>query len=79
VPAFSGLCCAKLTEAEAMVAKGVDRICMTTASPSPSKIRRAIKIRKSHPGFIQAVNEEEEENARDLSAAWAIDARGKSQ
>ena len=62
-----GICCAKLTEAEAMVAKGVDRICMTTANPSVSKIRRAMRIRKSHPNFIQAVDEEV--NARDLSAA----------
>ena len=62
-----GICCAKLTEAEAMVAKGVDRICMTTSNPSASKIRRAMQIRKAHPGFIQAVDEEQ--NARDLSAA----------
>ena len=62
-----GICCAKLTEAEALVAKGVDRICMTTANPSVSKIRRAMKIRKSHPDFIQAVDQEE--NARDLTAA----------
>ena len=62
-----GICCAKLTEAEAMIAKGVDRICMTTANPSVSKIRRAMRIRKSHPNFIQAVDEEV--NARDLSAA----------
>ena len=62
-----GICCAKLTEAEALVAKGVDRICMTTANPSVSKIRRAMSLRKSHPGFIQAVDEEG--NARDLSAA----------
>ncbi len=62
-----GICCAKLTEAEAMVAKGIDRICMTTSNPSVSKIRRAMNIRKSHPGFIQAVDEEQ--NARNLSAA----------
>ncbi len=62
-----GICCAKLGEAEAMVSKGVDKICMTTANPSVRKIRRAMKIRKEHPGFIQAVDEEQ--NARDLSAA----------
>lgn len=62
-----GICCAKLSEAEAMVAQGVDKILMTTANPSKSKIRRAMAIRKSHRDFIQAVDEEQ--NARDLSAA----------
>jgi 3-hydroxy-D-aspartate aldolase len=62
-----GICCAKLSEAEAMVAHGVDKILMTTSNPSKSKIRRAMNIRKSHPDFIQAVDEEQ--NARDLSAA----------
>src|SRR5687767_3871093 len=62
-----GICCAKLGEAEAMVANGVDKILMTTSNPSRSKIRRAMSIRKSHPAFIQAVDEEQ--NARDLSAA----------
>jgi len=62
-----GICCAKLSEAEAMVAHGVDKILLTTANPSASKIRRAMAIRKSHRDFIQAVDEEQ--NARDLSAA----------
>ena len=62
-----GICCAKLSEAEAMVANGVDRILMTTSNPSKNKIRRAMALRKSHPDFIQAVDEEQ--NARDLSAA----------
>jgi len=62
-----GICCAKLGEAEAMVANGVGRILMTTSNPSRSKIRRAMNIRKSHREFIQAVDEEQ--NARDLSAA----------
>jgi 3-hydroxy-D-aspartate aldolase len=62
-----GICCAKLTEAEAMVASGVDKILMTTANPSASKIRRAMHIRKSHPDFIQAVDYEP--NARDLNDA----------
>src|SRR5215210_6242551 len=62
-----GICCAKLSEAEAMVASGVDKILMTTANPSKHKIRRAVAIRKAHSSFIQAVDEEQ--NARDLSAA----------
>ena len=62
-----GICCAKLSEAEAMVAHGVDKILLTTSNPSPAKIRRAMAIRKSHRNFIQAVDEER--NARDLSAA----------
>src|SRR6476620_4556809 len=39
-----GICCAKLTEAEAMVANGVDKIVMTTSNPSVNKIRRAMAI-----------------------------------
>jgi len=62
-----GICCAKLSEAEAMVAHGVDKILLTTANPSKRKIRRAMHIRKAHREFIQAVDDEQ--NARDLSAA----------
>ena len=62
-----GICCAKLSEAEAMAASGVGKILMTTANPSKNKIRRAMALRKSHKDFIQAVDEEQ--NARDLSEA----------
>src|SRR6476620_5709458 len=62
-----GICCAKLSAAAAMVAQGVDKIMRTTANPSKNKIRRAMALRKSHPNFIQAVDEEQ--NARDLSEA----------
>jgi D-serine deaminase-like pyridoxal phosphate-dependent protein len=40
---------------------------MTTSNPTPSKIRRAMRITKFCPTFIHAVDEEQ--NARDLSAA----------
>ena len=62
-----GICCAKLGEAEAMFAQGVDRILMTTASVSPRRIRRAMALRKLHPHFIQAVDYGP--NAEALSAA----------
>jgi D-serine deaminase-like pyridoxal phosphate-dependent protein len=62
-----GICCAKLSEAEALAANGIGKILMTTANPSKTKIRRAMALRKAHPGFIQAVDEEQ--NARDLSEA----------
>ena len=62
-----GICAAKLGEAEALMAQGVDRICMTTGNLSPSKIRRAMQLRKRSAHFIQAVDTEQ--NARDLSAA----------
>ena len=62
-----GICCAKLTEAEAMVRNGVDQILMTTANLAASKIRRAMVIARSHPEFIQAVDYEP--NARDLNEA----------
>jgi D-serine deaminase-like pyridoxal phosphate-dependent protein len=62
-----GVCCAKLTEAEALSAKGVDRIMMTTGNLSVSKIKRAMALKKANPAFIQAVDYEQ--NARDLSEA----------
>jgi D-serine deaminase-like pyridoxal phosphate-dependent protein len=62
-----GVCCAKLTEAEALAAKGIDKILMTTANPAVSKVKRAMALRKKFPNFIQAVDDER--NARDLSAA----------
>ena len=62
-----GICTAKLSEAEAMIANGVDQVCMTTANLSPNKIRKAMALRKKSPHFIQAVDWEQ--NAHDLSAA----------
>lgn len=62
-----GICCAKLGEAEALAAQGIDRLCMTTANLSPSKIRRAMQLRKASPTFVQAVDHDA--NARDLSDA----------
>jgi D-serine deaminase-like pyridoxal phosphate-dependent protein len=62
-----GLCASKVTEAEALLNAGIDKICMTTSNPSVNKIRRAMQLRKRFPQFIQAVDEEN--NARDLAAA----------
>jgi D-serine deaminase-like pyridoxal phosphate-dependent protein len=62
-----GICTAKLGEADALMAKGIDRICMTTSNLSPAKIRRAMQLRKQSAQFIQATDTEQ--NARDLSAA----------
>ena len=62
-----GICCAKISEAEALAAEGIGRMLMTTANVSRGKIRRAMKLRKANRDFIQAVDEEQ--NARDLSDA----------
>ena len=62
-----GICTAKLSEAEALAAQGIDRICMTTANLSKNKIRRAMQLAVQHPQFIQAVDYDE--NARHLSEA----------
>jgi 3-hydroxy-D-aspartate aldolase len=62
-----GICTAKLSEAEALADEGIDRICMTTGNLSANKIRRAMKLRKRLPNFIQAVDYEP--NARELSDA----------
>ena len=62
-----GICTAKVSEAEALFAQGIEKICMTTANPTVSKIRRAMQLRKRNSHFIQAVDYAP--NARDLSAA----------
>jgi D-serine deaminase-like pyridoxal phosphate-dependent protein len=62
-----GICTAKLSEAEALFAEGIDRILMTTANLPPAKIRRAMELKKRCPGFIQAVDYDQ--NARDLNDA----------
>jgi 3-hydroxy-D-aspartate aldolase len=62
-----GICTAKLSEAETLYAAGVQKICMTTANISKSKIQRAMNLRKKNREFIQAVDLPD--NARDLSDA----------
>jgi D-serine deaminase-like pyridoxal phosphate-dependent protein len=62
-----GICTAKVSEAEALMSEGLDRICMTTSNLSAGKIRRAMKLRKQSPQFIQAVDFDQ--NARDLNDA----------
>src|SRR5262249_7532260 len=62
-----GICTAKVSEAEALFAGGIDKILMTTSNVTPSKIRRAMKIRKANGAFVQAVDYPQ--NARDLSDA----------
>ena len=62
-----GICTAKLSEAEALFAEGIQKICMTTANPSKTKIQRAMNLRKKNREFIQAVDNPQ--NAQDLSDA----------
>jgi D-serine deaminase-like pyridoxal phosphate-dependent protein len=62
-----GVCAAKVSEAEALFANGVDRILMTTSNVTTNKIRRAMKIRKANRNFIQAVDYPP--NAQDLNDA----------
>jgi D-serine deaminase-like pyridoxal phosphate-dependent protein len=62
-----GICTAKLGEAEVLLEAGIDRICMTTANPAASKIKRAMQLAKRHRQFIQAVDYAP--NVRDLDAA----------
>jgi len=62
-----GVCTAKVSEAEALFANGVEKILMTTSNVTTNKIRRAMKIRKANRSFIQAVDNPR--NAQDLSDA----------
>jgi D-serine deaminase-like pyridoxal phosphate-dependent protein len=62
-----GICAAKLSEAEALMEEGLDRMLMTTSNLPPAKIRRAMQLKKRFPGFVQAVDYDQ--NARDLNDA----------
>jgi len=62
-----GICAAKLGEAEALFAGGIEPILMTTACVTPGTIGRAMRLRAANPRFIQAVDHPQ--NARDLSDA----------
>ncbi len=62
-----GICSAKVSEAEAMFQHGIEQILMTTTNVTPTKIRRAMNLRESCEGFIQATDSPD--NARLLSAA----------
>ena len=62
-----GVCAAKVSEAEALFANGIEKILMTTSNVTANKIRRAMQIRKANRIFIQAVDYPQ--NAQDLSDA----------
>jgi D-serine deaminase-like pyridoxal phosphate-dependent protein len=62
-----GTCTAKVSEAEALFAGGVDKILMTTSNVTANKIKRAMAIRQKNPSFIQAVDHPR--NARELNDA----------
>ena len=62
-----GICAAKVSEAEALLDAGIDRLCLTTASATPAKMRRAMRLRQRSSQVIQAVDEAQ--HARDLDDA----------
>jgi D-serine deaminase-like pyridoxal phosphate-dependent protein len=62
-----GVCAAKVSEAEALFAGGVQPILMTTCNVTPNKIKRAMTLRRQNPQFVQAVDNTR--NAHDLSEA----------
>ena len=62
-----GICTAKISEAVAMFEHGIEQLLMTTTNVTPFKIERAMSLRESCAGFIQATDTPE--NARLLSEA----------
>ncbi len=62
-----GVCVAKLSEGEVMLANGISEVLMTGVNISVPKIERAMSLRKKYKGFIQAVDNPR--NARDLQDA----------
>jgi len=65
-----GICTAKVSEAEVMLEHGIESVLMTTSNVTPFKIERAMRLRRWHPGFVQATDTPE--NARDLSEAAVV-------
>ena len=61
-----GICVAKLSEAEVMLANGIDQVLMTGVNIPIPKIQKAMALRKKYPGFIQAIDNPR--NAQDLQA-----------
>ncbi len=51
-----GICVAKVSEAEAMFQHGIDQLLMTTCNVTPTKIQRAMALRRWCNGFIQATD-----------------------
>jgi D-serine deaminase-like pyridoxal phosphate-dependent protein len=62
-----GVCTAKLSESEVMLNNGIDKVLMTGVNVTAPKIKKAMALRKQHPGFIQAVDNPQ--NAQDLQDA----------
>lgn len=62
-----GICTAKLSESEVMLDNGIRNVLMTGVNVTPSKIAKAMTLRKKYPGFIQAVDNPR--NAQDLQDA----------
>ncbi|GEO23993.1 metal-activated pyridoxal enzyme [Cyclobacterium qasimii] len=62
-----GVCTAKLSESQVMLENGISEVLMTGVNISTAKIRKAMQLRKTHSGFIQAVDNKQ--NVRDLQEA----------
>jgi D-serine deaminase-like pyridoxal phosphate-dependent protein len=62
-----GVCAAKLSESEVMLTNGITNVLMTGVNVTVPKIKKAMEIKKKHPGFIQAIDNPQ--NARDLQDA----------
>ncbi len=62
-----GICCAKVSEAEVMLASGLNKILITSPVVTADKIARVIELAKQSPGIEIVIDQEQ--NARDFSAA----------
>ena len=62
-----GICVAKISEAHALFKRGIEPLLMTTSNVTPTKINRAMHLRKWCDQFIQATDTPE--NARLLAEA----------
>jgi D-serine deaminase-like pyridoxal phosphate-dependent protein len=66
----TGTCAAKISEAEAFAANGVDNLLVTTAVIGKYKIERGVRLAASTPGTILCVDDPQ--NVRDLNDAAGV-------
>ena len=62
-----GVCASKLSESEIMLNNGITNVLMTGVNVTPSKMQKAMALRKKYKGFIQAIDNPQ--NAQDLQNA----------
>ncbi len=67
----AGICAAKVSEAEALIAGGVDKVLLTSPTAHPLKLRRLMKLAARTPGLMQTTDSFENAEALNAEAGAA--------